>query len=159
MTPLEQMGTVLRELIESRIAITNGNIVRHAAEEHGECIGAYNKYIESRGSLGHFAQEWAQATLMLTMVGQQLLSSEQMESALDEEMERQHRLWTSPEFEDLWAQVPKHDEILALIASVIDADNGMSARERLRGVEMALETRRRLTVEEISQMKELASWA
>ena len=60
-------------------------ISSHAAEESGEAIGAYNKLLEGRGDRAHLAQEWAQAILMLTIMGQVFLSDDELDQAIVEE--------------------------------------------------------------------------
>ena len=65
-----------------------------AAEEVGECIGAHNKVADGRvDSDEHFRQEWAQAMLMLVMLGAQYMRQSEMQTALAVEMTAQRSRW------------------------------------------------------------------
>jgi hypothetical protein len=67
-----------------------------AAEEVGECIGAHNKYADGRvPTLDHFRVEWAQAMLMLTVLGAKYLDEDEMVAALSAEMKVQRARWTA----------------------------------------------------------------
>jgi hypothetical protein len=67
-----------------------------AAEEVGECIGAHNKLADGRvAGTEHFRLEWAQAVLMLVMLGRQHLTEEELREAVRTEMDRQRQLWAA----------------------------------------------------------------
>jgi NTP pyrophosphatase (non-canonical NTP hydrolase) len=95
-TPVEAMARELRGLMAEHYEVTGDHIALHAAEECGEVIGAYNKlsHMFDPGSIEDFRQEWAQATIMLTMLGQHLMTFGEMEIALVEEMAEQRRRWS-----------------------------------------------------------------
>jgi NTP pyrophosphatase (non-canonical NTP hydrolase) len=97
MTPLELMAAELRDLVAAHHEVTGDRIALHAAEECGEVIGAYNKlgHRYDPGTVEAFAQEWAQAMLMMMMLGQHLLTGGQLEIALVEEMAEQRRRWAA----------------------------------------------------------------
>lgn len=95
-TEVEIYARELRALIASHHNITADRIALHVAEEAGECVGAHNKLSEGRGSLEHFMTEWAQATLMLSMLGQHYLPTvAARQEALAVEMVVQRRQWIS----------------------------------------------------------------
>jgi NTP pyrophosphatase (non-canonical NTP hydrolase) len=81
------------QLLVADHPVSGDNIALHTAEEVGECIGAYNKLTSNRGSREHFGEEWAQAMLMLTMLGQHMLSPAELELAMHTEMVAQRKRW------------------------------------------------------------------
>lgn len=90
------MGRELYLLVDKNRegGFTTGRVALAVAEEVGETIGAYNKFMDGKTTnLAHFRQEWAQATLMLSILGLRCASPQQLNNALEDEMQRQHERW------------------------------------------------------------------
>jgi hypothetical protein len=98
MTDVIRLGCELTDLV---VAGRPDGLPAHraataAAEEVGECIGAHNKIADGRvEGTEHFRLEWAQAMLMLVMLGRQHLDEAAMAEALDAEMRRQRGRWSA----------------------------------------------------------------
>jgi hypothetical protein len=90
---IDQAAAELRKLIAGVMTVTGDSIARYLAEEVGECIGEHNKLSDGRGDKSAFAMEWAQATLMLSMLGQEHLTETGRAVAIDVEMAAQEHKW------------------------------------------------------------------
>ena len=96
MTDVIRLGCELTDLVAAGRpdGLSAHRAATAAAEEVGECIGAHNKIADGRvQGTDHFELEWAQAMLMLVMLGRQHLDEAGMSAALLAEMGRQRARW------------------------------------------------------------------
>src|SRR5690349_14809261 len=97
MTNVIRLGSELTRLVEAGRpdGLPAHRAATAAAEEVGECIGAHNKLADGRvAGTEHFALEWAQAILMLVMLGRQHLDEAALRQAVEAEMARQRNHWS-----------------------------------------------------------------
>ena len=98
MTDVIHLGSELTRLVEAGRpdGLSAHRAATAAAEEVGECIGAHNKLADGRATgTAHFELEWAQAILMLVMLGRQHLDEAGMRAAVEAEMGRQRERWSA----------------------------------------------------------------